>query len=74
MREAIDAEFWRDLNAEIGGIEPDCVVGEAVVKLLTDVQAICTRVYAEDGGAMESHYVSQMKHVALRQCDCWYFG
>jgi hypothetical protein len=74
VREAINAEFWCGLNAEIADIEADCVVGKAVVSLLTDVQAICTRVYAEDGGAMESHYVLQMKHVALRQCNCWYFG
>jgi hypothetical protein len=74
VREAINAEFWCGLSPEIAGIEADCVVGEAVVKLLTVVHAICTRVYAEDGGAMESHYVLQMKHVALRQCNCWYFG
>lgn len=74
VREAINLAFWPDLHPEIAGIEPDCVVGEAVVALLKDVEAICTRVYASDGGAVESDIVASMKALAYRQCNVWYFG
>ncbi|AQH05582.1 hypothetical protein A9R05_41910 (plasmid) [Burkholderia sp. KK1] len=74
VRDAINFAFWPDLHPEIAGIEPDCVVGEAVVALLKDVEAICTRVYASDGGAIESDIVASMKDLAYRQCNVWYFG
>lgn len=74
VRDAINFAFWPDLHPEIAGIEPDCVVGEAVVALLKDVETICTRVYASDGGAVESDIVASMKDLAYRQCNVWYFG
>lgn len=74
VRDAINFAFWPDLHPEIAGIEADCVVGEAVIALLKDVEAICTRVYASDGGAVEPHIVASMKALAYRQCNVWYFG
>jgi hypothetical protein len=74
VRDAINSGFWPDLDPEIAGIEPDSVVGEAVVALLNDIEAVCTRVYAEDGGAVESDIVESMQALAYRQCRVWYFG
>jgi len=74
VQDAINSGFWSDLHPEIAGIEPDSVVGEAVVALLNDIEAVCTRIYAEDGGAVESNIVESMKALAYRQCRVWYFG
>ncbi|WP_321935546.1 hypothetical protein [Paraburkholderia sp. J8-2] len=74
VKDAINTSFWRDLHPEIAGIEPDSVVGEAVVALLHDIESVCTRVYAEDGGAVESEIAESMKALAYRQCLVWYFG
>lgn len=74
IRAAINAQFWPDLDPKIAGDEADSVVGEAVIALLKDVEAICTRVYASDGGAVESDIVAKMKALAYRQCNVWYFG
>ncbi|MBC8737092.1 hypothetical protein F6X40_09755 [Paraburkholderia sp. UCT31] len=74
VRERIDADFWCDLDATLASEEGNSCVGEAVVKLLNDVQAICTRIYAEDGGKVEPHYVEKLKAIALRQCLVWYGG
>ena len=71
---AINRQFWPDLHPEIAGIEADSVVGEAVVLLLKDIEAACTRVYASDGGSVESDIVASMKALAYRQCNVWYFS
>jgi hypothetical protein len=74
VRDAINSGFWPALNPEIAAIEQDSIVGEAVVRLLNDVENVCTRVYAEDGGAVEPDIVQSLKALAYRQCRVWYFG
>lgn len=74
VRGAINSGFWPDLHPEIAAIEPDSVVGEAVVALLADMESVCTRIYAEDGGAVEPDIIESMKELAYRQCLVWYFG
>ena len=79
VAQAIDLQFWDAFNvdgshmATIGAIEANSCVGEAVVKLLNDVQRICMRPTADEGG-MEPDIVAVFKAGAYRQARVWYFG
>lgn len=80
VNESINLKFWEAMNGPeralvtVGSIENDCVVGEAVVELLNDIEKMATKVYARDGGAIEPDLVACMKALAYNQIRVWYFG
>jgi hypothetical protein len=79
VNDCINLAFWEAMQTpgpmlELGSIPADCCVGEAVVKLLNDFEQVATKVYASDGGALESDAVACMKAIAYRQARIWMFG